>query len=102
MTSTGSYYYSEARTTHVSDPDGTQLYHFPNGQVCRCHARTLALSPSEPAPPQVERHFTDGLKEIKFEDGAIKIIMPGDGVQSLGEVPPYAPAPMAGIHPIEV
>ena len=37
------YYYAEAATTHVSEPDGTQLYHFPNGQV--------------------ERHFTDGLKD---------------------------------------
>ena len=27
------YYYAEALTTHVSEPDGTQLYHFPNGQV---------------------------------------------------------------------
>jgi centromere protein J len=27
------YFYSNAKTTHVSDPDGTQLYHFPNGQV---------------------------------------------------------------------
>ena len=27
------YYYAESGTTHVSESDGTQLYHFPNGQV---------------------------------------------------------------------
>ena len=27
------YYYQDAQTTHVSEQDGTQLYHFPNGQV---------------------------------------------------------------------
>ena len=57
------YYYAEARTTHVSEPNGTQLYHFPNGQV--------------------ERHFTDGLKEIKFADGSLKVILPSGEVQSL-------------------
>ena len=57
------YYYAEAATTHVSEPDGTQPYHFPNGQV--------------------ERHFTDGLKEIKFADGSLKVILPDGQVQSL-------------------
>eukprot|EP00965_Chrysotila_dentata_P184800 6101086-Pleurochrysis_carterae.AAC.3 len=27
------YYYAEAETTHVSEPDGMQLYHFPNQQA---------------------------------------------------------------------
>ena len=36
------YYYSEAATTHVSESNGTQLYHFPNGQV---HTRGPAPSP---------------------------------------------------------
>ena len=57
------YYYAEAATTHVSEPNGTQLYHFPNGQV--------------------ERHFTDGLKEIKFADGSLKVILPNGEMQSL-------------------
>lgn len=59
------YYYAEAATTHVSEPDGTQLYHFPNGQV--------------------ERHFTDGLKEIRFTDGALKVITSDGQVQSVTE-----------------
>ena len=42
---------------------GTQLYHFPNGQI--------------------ERHFTDGLKEIRFADGSIKSILSNGEVQSL-------------------
>ena len=57
------YYYAEAATTHVSEPDGTQLYHFPNGQV--------------------ERHFTDGLKEIRFTDGTLKVITPDGQVESV-------------------
>ena len=57
------YYYAEGATTHVSEPNGTQLYHFPNGQV--------------------ERHFTDGLKEIRFADGSLKVILPNGEVQSL-------------------
>ena len=47
--------------------DGTQLYHFPNQQV--------------------ERHFTDGLKEIKFADGTLKVILPNGEVQSLSDLP---------------
>jgi len=54
------YYHAEAETTHVSEPDGTQLYHFPNGQV--------------------ERHFADGLKEIVFADGSLKVILPSGEV----------------------
>ena len=60
------YYYTDANTTHVSEQDGTQLYHFPNGQM--------------------ERHFTDGLKEISFADGSVKVILPNGEVQSLGEL----------------
>ena len=59
------YYYADAATTHVSEPNGTQLYHFPNGQV--------------------ERHFTDGLKEIRFADGSLKVILPNGDVQSLSD-----------------
>ena len=59
------YYYADASTTHVSEPNGTQLYHFPNGQV--------------------ERHFTDGLKEIRFADGSLKVILPNGDVQSLSD-----------------
>lgn len=51
------YYYADAQTTHVSEPDGTQLYSFPNGQV--------------------ERHYGDGFKEIRFVDGLTKVIPPG-------------------------
>jgi hypothetical protein len=38
---------------HVSQPDGTQLYQFPNGQV--------------------EVHRRDGCKEIRFADGTSKV-----------------------------
>ena len=69
------YYYAEAATTHVSEPNGTQLYHFPNGQI--------------------ERHFSDGLKEIKFADGTLKIILPSGEVQSLTEMP-FAPRAAIG------
>jgi len=31
----------------------------------------------------VERHFTDGLKEISFPDGAVKVILPNGEVQTL-------------------
>lgn len=48
------YFYASAQTTHISKPDGTQLYQFPNGQL--------------------ERHRADGYKEIQFADGACKII----------------------------
>jgi centromere protein J len=61
------YYHAEADTTHVSEPDGTQIYHFPNEQV--------------------ERHFTDGLKEISFPDGTVKVILPNGDVQTLSTVP---------------
>ena len=57
------YFYAGASTTHVSEPDGTQLYHFPNGQV--------------------ERHFTDGLKEIRFHEGGLKVILPDGQVQHI-------------------
>lgn len=57
------YYHAEADTTHVSEPDGTQIYHFPNQQV--------------------ERHFTDGLKEISFPDGMVKVILPNGDVQTI-------------------
>ena len=57
------YYYAEAATTHVSEPNGTQLYHFPNGQV--------------------ERHFSDGLKEIKFADGTLKVVDAGSSKRRL-------------------
>ena len=57
------YYYAEAATTHVSEANGNQIYHFPNGQV--------------------ERHFTDGLKEIRFADGTLKVILPDGKVQSI-------------------
>ena len=34
----------------------------------------------------MERHFPDGLKEIRFSDGALKVILPGGEVQSLGNI----------------
>jgi centromere protein J len=60
------YYHAEADTTHVSEPDGTQIYHFPNQQV--------------------ERHFSDGLKEISFPDGTVKVILPNGDVQTIPTV----------------
>ena len=90
------YYYAEAGTTHVSESDGTQLYHFPNGQVgwdlmtvgLRWDGGLIAvwwssecglMSACGWAPSvtcliwQVERHFIDGLKEITFADGSVKV-----------------------------
>ena len=58
------YFYASAQTTHISQPDGTQLYQFPNGQL--------------------ERHRTDGFKEIRFADGASKIISPSGDVEEVG------------------
>ena len=31
------YFHAEADTTHVSEPDGTQVYHFPNQQASGAH-----------------------------------------------------------------
>ena len=57
------YFYASAQTTHISQPDGTQLYQFPNGQL--------------------ERHLTNGYKEIRFADGASKVILPSGEVESV-------------------
>ena len=57
------YFYAGAQTVHISQPDGTQLYQFPNGQI--------------------ERHRTDGFKEICFADGSKKIILPTGEVEEV-------------------
>ena len=57
------YYFAEAKTTHTSFPDGSQLYEFPNGQV--------------------ERHFPDSSKEIKYPDGTVKEVLPSGEMRSL-------------------
>ena len=64
-TSTGVevYYFAEAKTTHTSFPDGSQLYEFPNGQV--------------------ERHFPDASKEIKYPDGTVKEVLPTGEMRSV-------------------
>eukprot|EP00762_Andalucia_godoyi_P008604 ANDGO_04596.mRNA.1 hypothetical protein len=43
------YYYAKPKTTHVSYPDGVQIYYFENGQI--------------------EKHYPAGDKEIRFPDG---------------------------------
>jgi centromere protein J len=48
------YFYAEAQTTHTTFPEGTEVFHFANGQI--------------------EKHFSDGKKEITFPDQTIKLI----------------------------
>ena len=48
------YYYAQAQTKHTTFPDGLEVYEFPNKQI--------------------ERHFSDGTKEIVFPDNTKKII----------------------------
>ena len=48
------YYYKEANTKHTTFEDGLEIYEFPNGQV--------------------EKHSSDGRKEICFPDGTRKFI----------------------------
>lgn len=54
------YYYADARTTHTTYKDGTEVFEFPNGQV--------------------ERHMPGKSKNIEFPDGTVKVVGP-DGVQ---------------------
>ena len=54
------YFYKEAKTKHTTFEDGLEVYEFPNGQV--------------------EKHSTDGRKEICFPDGTRKVIHP-NGIQ---------------------
>jgi len=46
------YYFDEARTTQTTDTEGVHIYKFHNGQI--------------------EKHYPDGSKEIRFPDGIIK------------------------------
>jgi len=48
------YYFAEAKTTQTTFPDGLQVFKFSNQQI--------------------EKHFSDGTKEIIFPDGTIKCI----------------------------
>jgi uncharacterized coiled-coil DUF342 family protein len=50
------YFYNEARTVHVTHNDGEQVFRFPSGQL--------------------ERHFSDGTKDISYPDGTRKVVMP--------------------------
>ncbi len=53
------YFYSEAKTTQTTYPNGLQVYKFANGQT--------------------EKHFPDGTKEISFPDGTFKCVFPETG-----------------------
>jgi hypothetical protein len=46
------YYFGETKTTQTIEPDGVHVYKFSNGQV--------------------EKHYTDSSKEIRFPNGIIK------------------------------
>lgn len=46
------YYFDEARTTQTTETNGIHIFKFDNGQI--------------------EKHFPDGTKQIKFEDGTTK------------------------------
>eukprot|EP00668_Euglena_longa_P034518 GGOE01044333.1.p1 GENE.GGOE01044333.1~~GGOE01044333.1.p1 ORF type:complete len:704 (-),score=145.80 GGOE01044333.1:444-2516(-) len=48
------YYYALAQTTHITYPNGMQVFEFVNQQL--------------------EKHYPDGMKEIAFPDGTIKYI----------------------------
>ena len=53
------YFYSEARTTQTTYPNGLQVFKFSNNQL--------------------EKHFPDGTKEISFPDGTMKCVFPETG-----------------------
>uniref|UniRef100_A0A7S4CXA1 Centromere protein J C-terminal domain-containing protein n=1 Tax=Eutreptiella gymnastica TaxID=73025 RepID=A0A7S4CXA1_9EUGL len=57
------YYYALAQTTHITYPNGMQVFEFINQQV--------------------EKHFPDGMKEIAFPDGTIKYIHPDGSEDSI-------------------
>lgn len=50
------YFYAQAATVHVTHADGTQVFHFPSGQV--------------------ETHMVDGGKDIRYPDGTHKQVLP--------------------------
>ena len=57
----------------ISEPDGTQIYYFPGGQI--------------------ERHRTDGFEEVHFADGTFEIFSPSGDVEELPplQMPPSPP-----------
>ncbi|XP_062416293.1 centromere protein J isoform X2 [Pungitius pungitius] len=57
------YFYAEAKTTHVTYPDGLEVLHFPNNQT--------------------EKHFPDGRKEIVFPDQTVKNLFPSGREESV-------------------
>ncbi|KAG2379495.1 hypothetical protein C9374_006612 [Naegleria lovaniensis] len=56
------YYYASLQTTHVSYPNGLEMYKFPNTQL--------------------ERHFPSGEKEIVFPDKTVKFVN-NDGMEEI-------------------
>ena len=65
------YYYAEANTTHLSYPNGLQVYHF--------------------GDTQTEKHSPDGSKEIFFSDGTMKVVKPsGESVTTFPDGTVYA------------
>uniref|UniRef100_A0A8C6TRI6 Centromere protein J C-terminal domain-containing protein n=1 Tax=Neogobius melanostomus TaxID=47308 RepID=A0A8C6TRI6_9GOBI len=57
------YFYAEAKTTHITYPDGMEVLHFPNNQT--------------------EKHFPDGHKEITFPDHTVKTLYPNGREESV-------------------
>lgn len=57
------YYYADAKTTHITYPDGMEVLHFPNNQT--------------------EKHFPDGHKEITFPDQTVKNLYPNGREESV-------------------
>ncbi|XP_072300248.1 centrosomal P4.1-associated protein [Eucyclogobius newberryi] len=57
------YYYAEAKTTHITYPDGMEVLHFPNNQT--------------------EKLFPDGRKEITFSDQTLKNLFPDGREESV-------------------
>ncbi|XP_020782587.1 centromere protein J isoform X2 [Boleophthalmus pectinirostris] len=57
------YFYAEAKTTHITYPDGMEVLLFPNKQT--------------------EKHFPDGRKEITFPDQTVKNLYPNGREESV-------------------
>ena len=68
------YYYKDADTTHETDPNkGIDVFHFPNGKFL--FFKFLPLT-NNPITGQIEDHYQDGSKHIKFPDGTTKFVAP--------------------------
>ena len=90
------YYFAEAQTTHTAMKDGTQLYEFPNGQVCKaplwrwmCCSRRIRGTGGHSTTDtwgalcrQIEKHVPNGQKEIRYPDGTTKSVFSNGEMRS--------------------